>query len=171
VCAQKARKKFRGGRRRVTDVDLAFFGAGRSANRLNGFIRAAKHFSRFIEKDAPYIGQAQRRGAALEERCPEFFLEVANLPAQGRLRQVQAPGGPGHVLLLGHSNKVAEMPQFHVRSQHTFQICRDKEQSISAPWSAGVSVFAFNENLTNHDNTLTHAASAGFDRRRNPQRY
>jgi hypothetical protein len=103
-------------------VNFAFLGRRGGANRLNGFVRAAEHFSRFIEEEASAIGQAQGGSAAFEKRGSKFLFKVANLAAERRLRHVQTLGSPGDVLLLGHGNKVAEMAKFHARAQHTFQV-------------------------------------------------
>ena len=54
-------------------------------------------------------------GAAVEEQHPQLALEQADLAAERRLGQVQAGGGPGEVLLLGHGEHVGQLVQFHAR--------------------------------------------------------
>ncbi len=48
-----------------------------------------------------------------EEPEPHLLLQVADLTAQRRLRDVCASGGAAEVELLGDGREVAEVTQFH----------------------------------------------------------
>ena len=51
--------------------------------------------------------------AAVEEHDAELVLEEADLARQARLGEVEAVGGPGEALLLGHGEGVGELVQLH----------------------------------------------------------
>jgi hypothetical protein len=67
----------------------------------------------------------------------KLILQVANLPAQGRLGDVQPRRRACHILLFGDGDEVAEVAEFHAR-QHTPPVWLAKEQSISR--SSGIRV-------------------------------
>jgi hypothetical protein len=49
----------------------------------------------------------------------ELVLEVADLPAHRRLRDVKFPGGSAQdVFSLCHSDEITKMPKFHCRSNY-----------------------------------------------------
>jgi len=50
---------------------------------------------------------------AVEQRCPQFLLEVADLSAEGRLRDVQMFGSLADVQCISGCNEVAEVAKFH----------------------------------------------------------
>jgi len=57
-------------------------------------------------------GQARPR-LAVEQRCAEFVLELANRVGQRRLGNAAAPGGAGEVQLLARREKIDDLPDFH----------------------------------------------------------
>ena len=57
--------------------------------------------------------EADAAGCPLEEAGAELVLEAADLPAEGRLRDVEAASGAGDVLLLGDGDEVAELGEAH----------------------------------------------------------
>src|SRR5262249_13382045 len=62
------------------------------------------------EEPAPCRRQPKPLLLANKERKPQVVLELTNLPAEGRLRQVQPLRGATDVLLFGNHTKVAEGP-------------------------------------------------------------
>ncbi len=54
--------------------------------------------------------------APVEEQHPELLLEQADLARQRGLGQVQAGGGAGEALLLGHGQGVGQLVQLHIQS-------------------------------------------------------
>ena len=52
-------------------------------------------------------------GAAVEEDHAELVLEQADLARERGLGQVEAGGGPGEALLLGHRQGVGQLVQLH----------------------------------------------------------
>jgi hypothetical protein len=69
--------------------------------------------TRLGEEGAPRRGERHAARDALEERRAELALEVADLPAERRLRDVQAPGGAPEVPLLRDGREIAEVPELH----------------------------------------------------------
>ena len=63
----------------------------------------------------PFNAQGEFDAAAgpLEERGPELALELADLLAERRLRQVQPPGGDREVQRLGNGDEIAQVAEFH----------------------------------------------------------
>ena len=61
-------------------------------------------------KNPSRLGERKAIAASFEEGNTQFLLQVANLPAQWWLRNVKPPGSLTDVRVLGHSNKVAQMP-------------------------------------------------------------
>ena len=54
---------------------------------------------------------------AQEQRRAELVLQAADLPAQRRLRDMQAPRGTTDVLLLGDGDEVAQLREAHARER------------------------------------------------------
>jgi hypothetical protein len=57
--------------------------------------------------------QAHSLRGPLEQRDAELTLEVADLPAERRLRDVQPPRGATDVLLLGDGDEVVDLREAH----------------------------------------------------------
>src|SRR5690606_32268306 len=58
-------------------------------------------------------GEPNGGRGSLEKRHSHFLLQFANLPTERRLRDVQASGGAGHILLLRDGDEIPELAQFH----------------------------------------------------------
>ena len=58
-------------------------------------------------------GDRPLAGAPVEEQHPELVLEQADLARQRGLGQVQAGGGLGEALLLGHGQGVGQLVELH----------------------------------------------------------
>lgn len=79
-----------------------------------------QHIGMLIEK-SPGLGQAQG-AATLQQNDPQFILQLLDLPAQGRLGDVQAFGGAGEVEGLAQHLEIAQVSQFHIGSFHTLKV-------------------------------------------------
>src|ERR1700733_3575299 len=97
------RKQLNRKRGRVADVDFTAASAGYGLDRLHGLLRALQHRPRFDEENLPGVGEPDGFRLMLEERNAEFAFEVADLPAERRLRNVEARGGARDVLFFGDS--------------------------------------------------------------------
>ena len=62
-----------------------------------------------MRQDPARFGENQRLALPAEKRLPETFLELAQLNAEGRLRQVQRPGRPRQATLAGDGSKITKM--------------------------------------------------------------
>jgi hypothetical protein len=61
-----------------------------------------------IQKNASRSGQYNAARLPLQQLCADFSFEIANLPAQRRLRGVQSPLGSGQqAAFLGNRNEIA----------------------------------------------------------------
>ena len=97
------------------------------ANRAQLF---EQHIGVLIEK-SPGFGQAQR-SAPLQQQHPEFILQLLDLPAQGRLGDVQAFGGPGEIEGLAQHLEIAQVTQFHIDSFHTLRVSHKTNSILEA---------------------------------------
>jgi len=66
-----------------------------------------------VEEHAPGRKQGHAARRALEELRPDLVFERANLPTQGRLRDVEALGSAPHVAFLGNGDEVADLREAH----------------------------------------------------------
>ena len=74
-----------------------------------------------IEKGAAGCGELDAARAALQQLDADLQLQIADLPAQRRLRRVQPPlGSIGEAAFLGNSHEIAQMPELHA-SRHTLK--------------------------------------------------
>ena len=85
---------------------------------LHGFIHTLQCGADFVKEHAARFGEPHGLRTVVDQRHAEFFFEVADLTAQGRLRDVQSRRRAGHVLFFGDGDEVAQMTEFHV-GQHT----------------------------------------------------
>lgn len=70
-----------------------------------------------VEEEALAGGEeADAAGGPLEEAGAELVFEAADLPAEGRLRDVEALGGAGDVLFFRDGDEVAELGEAHGRT-------------------------------------------------------
>ncbi|MNI58299.1 hypothetical protein D3C73_1134060 [compost metagenome] len=60
----------------------------------------------------PGVGQLQR-SPALEQQYPQLVFQLLDLPAQGRLGDVQQLRGAGEVQRLGQHLEIPQVTQFH----------------------------------------------------------
>ena len=96
-----------GGRR----VALLFGGAHQ--REPGGVLGVQQNGAGFGEKDFSGFRQPQGFGAAFKQLKTDFVFEIADLPAQARLRDVQLQRGTRNILLLGDGDEITEVAQFH----------------------------------------------------------
>ena len=82
-----------------------------AADRLH-LVHALEHLHRLPEEQPPRIGEADRPRAALEQHHAQLFLQLLDLSAQRRLRDVQQLRRAGEVPLTSHGHEVADLPEF-----------------------------------------------------------
>jgi hypothetical protein len=90
---------------------------GERAGDGGGVVGLPDHRLRFRQERRPLGRQPDAVLAALEELQAQLGLEGADLLAQGRLRDEQAPRGPREVELGRDGEEVPQVPQLHER-QH-----------------------------------------------------
>jgi len=99
-------------------MNFAAFAAGDSFHHLYRLVSAFHNSARFVKKDVTSFRESDRFCAMLEQGNAEFIFQVANLPAQRRLRNVKPLGCARHVLLFSDRDEIAQVTQFHAH-QHT----------------------------------------------------
>src|SRR5580693_3553479 len=98
-----------------------------------------------IEKGLARGGQLDAMNAARQQFGPDLVLQVANLPAQRRLRGVEpALGGGRQAAFLDHGYEITQVPQLHRDSmperygpQLTKSFSRAPRNPTVAPMRAG----------------------------------
>ena len=72
-----------------------------------------------IEKYLARLRQVYAAGAAHQQRHADLLFEIADLPAERRLRRMQpALGRNRQAALFGHGNEIAQMSQFHIANPY-----------------------------------------------------
>ena len=94
---------------------------------LRRFIRTLENRPRFVEENFPRLRESHRARISFEQLHAEFILEVADLPAQGGLRDTQLRRRLGEIQVLGNGHEVTEVPEFH---SHTFKVSLREKQGI-----------------------------------------
>ncbi len=70
----------------------------------------------FGQENAAVCGKPNALLRAFEQHQPQLFLQLGDLPAERRLRNVQPFRCAAHVLLLGHHDKIVQLTQVqHMR--------------------------------------------------------
>ena len=111
--SQHARQQLHRQRRRIADADLPAFTVGNRLGAAHRLLQACQHRPRLAQQLPARLGQTQRPGAVLKQCQPKVRLQVADLPAQRRLGHAKACRRTGDILLLGDSNEVAQVSEFH----------------------------------------------------------
>ena len=94
-------------------MDFAASSSGDRLDHFDGILGAPQDSAGFGEECPARLGEADGVGAVLEESDAEFVLQVADLPAERRLRYMQARRGAGDVLIFRDGHEVAQVTQFH----------------------------------------------------------
>ena len=82
----------------VENVNAVVLGIGESASGAAGDL---EHLARIAEEDVASFGEFDGAGAAFKKGGAEFFFEIANLLAHGRMGDVEVFGGFGKVEIFG----------------------------------------------------------------------
>ena len=82
----------------VENVDAVVLGIGESASGAAGDL---EHLARIAEEDVAGFGEFDGAGAAFKKGGAEFFFEIANLLAHGRMGDVEVFGGFSEVEIFG----------------------------------------------------------------------
>ena len=90
-------------------------------HRLHGVLGALQHGPGFLQKNLARIRQPDRLGSPLQESEAEFVLEVANLPADRGLGDMELRRGARDVFLVGYGHEVSEMSEFHAPASMPFR--------------------------------------------------
>jgi hypothetical protein len=117
---QTGGKETEGHRPRRGYAQFASLAAGGFATALHGRIGACQDQPGFAEKDCAGVGQRHVVAIAIQQGKAEFVLEVANLCAQGRLREAQLHRRAAETERLRHSDEITEMAKFHGRKLIAF---------------------------------------------------
>jgi hypothetical protein len=64
---------------------------------------------RVFEGDASGLGEHERLAASLKKRMAEAGLQRPELDAEGRLGELQVPGGAGEAALMGDGAEIAQV--------------------------------------------------------------
>ena len=103
----------------MAKAGLAGWAARRAASRRR--FGLGEREPRMVEEGAAGGSQLDAVHAARQERNADFIFEIADLPAQRRLRGVQPLlGGDREAALLGDRDEIAKVAQLH-RLSHAFQ--------------------------------------------------
>ncbi len=94
-------------------MDFALHSTHGGAGFFNRFIRPLQNRLRFGQKDFSRRRQPHGLGAAFQKREADFIFEVVDLPAQGRLRDVQFRRGARDIFRFSHGDEVTKMTEFH----------------------------------------------------------
>jgi hypothetical protein len=73
----------------------------------------SEHIPALFEKVFAFSSELDSAADAIEETHTEFRLEVADLPRECGLADMDAERGLRNACGLGDADKVAEMPEFH----------------------------------------------------------
>ena len=84
---------------------------GEAAHAAPQVVGRAEHAGGALEQEAPGVGQRDLVRRAPQQLDAELALEQAHLPAQRRLRDVQALGRAREVALGRHGDEVAQPAQ------------------------------------------------------------
>jgi len=109
------------GRRRKADAQPGFLALADAPSGVADLVQLFEQYIGVLIEKTPGFGQAQRP-TALQQHHPQFILQLLDLPAQGRLGDVQAFGSPGEVKGLAQHLEIAQVTQFHIDSFHTLRV-------------------------------------------------
>ena len=93
----------------ITDAQTAFFAAAQALAQGLQAVGVGQQGLGFGQERLAVAGQADALLAALEQGQAQAFLELGDLPTQGRLGNVQALGGAADVFFFGYHFEVAQL--------------------------------------------------------------
>jgi len=94
------------------DAELPPLARADAPNHGRDRIGALEHLPRLLEKIAPRLRQSERP-SAMQELHSELRLKLLNLPAQGRLRDVELVGRPAETTFSRDRHEIAQMSKLH----------------------------------------------------------
>lgn len=111
---------------------------GNARRLLPGTGDVLENLPRVREVGPAGLGQVDAMVVADEEVEPKLALELADLPAQRRLGDVEPLGSAAEVQLVGNGNEVAEMPELHTRRKWCVQVsCQMRRLLDTLPTASG----------------------------------
>ena len=102
-------QKVEPGQRRVTDIYFAVRAAGNRARFFYRVVGVLQNGFRLGQKSFSRVRQLERFRAAFKKLKTDFVFEVADLPAQARLRNVQLQRGARNIFRLGDGDEITEV--------------------------------------------------------------
>ncbi len=119
------------GRRRKADAQPGLFTQANTSRVVADLVQLfQQHIGVFIEKP-PGFGQPQR-SATFEQNDAQLILQLLDLSAQRRLRDVQAFGGAGEIQGFPQHLEIAQVTQFHNGSFHTLRVLLETHSILEA---------------------------------------
>ena len=88
--------------------------AGEGLHRFGHRGREAQHLAGVGQGGLAGLRQPQPTRSSIEERDPEFLLQVFDLAGDRRLRNIQTRGRSADVQFLGRHDEIPEVTQFHL---------------------------------------------------------
>src|SRR5258705_4662458 len=102
-------------------MDFAALPVGNGLYRVHRFLGAAQHSLGFNDKHAARFRKADSFGSAVEKCDAKFILQIADLAAQRRLRDMKPGRSARDVLLFSDGDKISKMAQFHPQPSIPFE--------------------------------------------------
>jgi hypothetical protein len=93
----------------MADLEPPGLAALYAARLGNGFVELRQDGARIVEEAAAGVGQFDPAAIAPEERGAEFFLQILDLTAERRLREIQAQRRPPEVQFLSDRHEITEL--------------------------------------------------------------
>src|SRR5688572_7422314 len=99
----------------VSDVQRAWLIAARAPH---GEFALLQDLLRFSEEGASLRGEFDRAPVSGEQLDAQFLLQLFYLAAQGRLGDMQLPGGARKIQFARDGGEVSQLPQFHAPARY-----------------------------------------------------
>jgi len=94
-------------------VDFAALSVGYCLRHLHRLVDPLQCSAGFSPEHTPGLGEPHGLCAVVEQRDTEFNFQIADLPAQRRLRNMKPRRRARHILFLSDDDKVAQATEFH----------------------------------------------------------
>jgi len=113
ILSEQSTEEWLRGRADVTETKFAFLTGSGAPDAANRFLPMLQQQFRFTHKHLAGGRQAHLMPRPLEDTRTQRRFQLFDGATQGRLRNMQPPGGPREAQVLGDGLKISEMPQFH----------------------------------------------------------
>lgn len=97
---------------RDAHAQIAFHALGHARDALTRFLQLPQHAAGIDGQLLSGGGQGCATDAAVEQERSHFLFQILDLPAQGRLRDMQSARRFGHAAVFDHAEKIAQMTKF-----------------------------------------------------------